>query len=135
MLRTLTKLLKSGWKIPLTSSRCNYLEFGPWCPAHCLTNFYFIFSKLLQNEGIVIEPNLEDLRKAETEEEVNYFPNTDAELEELLNNPMMEDESDDGKVVEDIFYPHNIRIPLIFCDCKRLHDLAEFLLDFLIYLT
>ena len=55
----------------------------------------------MHSEGIVIEPLDEDLRTSE--EEQNYFPNTEAELEGLLNNPMMESESDEDDDDEDDF--------------------------------
>ena len=44
----------------------------------------------------MIEPNVNDLRTSNEEAERNYFPNTEAELEEILsNNPMMDEGSDE----------------------------------------
>ena len=46
----------------------------------------------------MIEPNVNDLRKSNEEAERNYFPNTEAELEEILsNNPMLDEGSDEDE--------------------------------------
>ena len=99
MLLTLTILRKFAWKTLLTSSKIfKILSVFFQFFFSTFDKFSRISSKLLTNEGIVIEPNVNDLRKSNEEAERNYFPNTEAELEEILsNNPMLDEGSDEDE--------------------------------------